>query len=148
MGLGDGDGNSSTERHPLHSYSAPGVYEVCLTVSNESSSNTSCQTLFLGVSSTEEESAIDVSIFPNPVRDNLRLTLHNYLPQDATLRLINISGQQVLATKVIGGVNMIDVSGLSSGTYVYEVREGLSVCLLYTSPSPRDLSTSRMPSSA
>ena len=27
-------------------------------------------------------------------------------------------------------------------------REGPSVCLLYTSPSPRDLSTSRMPSSA
>ena len=25
---------------------------------------------------------------------------------------------------------------------------GMSVCLLYTSPSPRDLSTSRMPSSA
>ena len=25
---------------------------------------------------------------------------------------------------------------------------GLSICLLYTSPSPRDLSTSRMPSSA
>ena len=27
-------------------------------------------------------------------------------------------------------------------------REGIDVCLLYTSPSPRDLSTSRMPSSA
>ena len=26
--------------------------------------------------------------------------------------------------------------------------DGLSACLLYTSPSPRDLSTSRMPSSA
>ena len=26
--------------------------------------------------------------------------------------------------------------------------ERLSICLLYTSPSPRDLSTSRMPSSA
>ena len=29
-----------------------------------------------------------------------------------------------------------------------EVYEGMIVCLLYTSPSPRDLSTSRMPSSA
>ena len=28
------------------------------------------------------------------------------------------------------------------------VRDGSTVCLLYTSPSPRDLSTSRMPSSA
>ena len=29
-----------------------------------------------------------------------------------------------------------------------EVDEGVNTCLLYTSPSPRDLSTSRMPSSA
>ena len=29
-----------------------------------------------------------------------------------------------------------------------EAEEGLEACLLYTSPSPRDLSTSRMPSSA
>ena len=28
------------------------------------------------------------------------------------------------------------------------VTEEISICLLYTSPSPRDLSTSRMPSSA
>ena len=31
---------------------------------------------------------------------------------------------------------------------VEELRETLTNCLLYTSPSPRDLSTSRMPSSA
>ena len=31
---------------------------------------------------------------------------------------------------------------------IKEVPKGLHTCLLYTSPSPRDLSTSRMPSSA
>ena len=30
----------------------------------------------------------------------------------------------------------------------YDIRNFLKSCLLYTSPSPRDLSTSRMPSSA
>ena len=36
------------------------------------------------------------------------------------------------------------------GVYLYEAdgNGGYSYCLLYTSPSPRDLSTSRMPSSA
>ena len=29
-----------------------------------------------------------------------------------------------------------------------QIAENINVCLLYTSPSPRDLSTSRMPSSA
>ena len=41
-----------------------------------------------------------------------------------------------------GGVKRI------SGLIYEETRGVLKVCLLYTSPSPRDLSTSRMPSSA
>ena len=39
------------------------------------------------------------------------------------------------------------VAGLSTGTGI-ETVAGAVTCLLYTSPSPRDLSTSRMPSSA
>ena len=34
------------------------------------------------------------------------------------------------------------------GTNEYPVKVDMLTCLLYTSPSPRDLSTSRMPSSA
>ena len=39
------------------------------------------------------------------------------------------------------------IYGVKVGLELF-VSEGPSVCLLYTSPSPRDLSTSRMPSSA
>ena len=42
----------------------------------------------------------------------------------------------------IGAIKMIDL-----GVYDLEKKEYVR-CLLYTSPSPRDLSTSRMPSSA
>ena len=35
-----------------------------------------------------------------------------------------------------------------SGNQLRTARRSLNICLLYTSPSPRDLSTSRMPSSA
>ncbi|MCB0546857.1 MAG: PKD domain-containing protein [Phaeodactylibacter sp.] len=37
-----GDGSSSTQANPQHSYSIPGVYEVCLTVSNSCGSTQSC----------------------------------------------------------------------------------------------------------
>ena len=43
------------------------------------------------------------------------------------------------------------VKGLQGSSLLESIRETFSdekVCLLYTSPSPRDLSTSRMPSSA
>ena len=38
-------------------------------------------------------------------------------------------------------------NGQTQGEHAYSVAQH-SICLLYTSPSPRDLSTSRMPSSA
>ena len=41
-----------------------------------------------------------------------------------------------------------DGKGYVDGSYVHANTYFLSICLLYTSPSPRDLSTSRMPSSA
>ena len=41
-----------------------------------------------------------------------------------------------------------NVSNTLFGEYQFQRRFGDNGCLLYTSPSPRDLSTSRMPSSA
>ena len=50
--------------------------------------------------------------------------------------IINIDDYVVNLSK-----KMIDIMYAAPGV-------GLAACLLYTSPSPRDLSTSRMPSSA
>ena len=54
---------------------------------------------------------------------------------------IGISGQR--GTKI-----EFDAVGVDVHTRGKRTDEMLQVCLLYTSPSPRDLSTSRMPSSA
>ena len=42
---------------------------------------------------------------------------------------------------------LVVASGTSS-RHVKSLADNVMICLLYTSPSPRDLSTSRMPSSA
>ena len=59
--------------------------------------------------------------------------------------------QHLSADVILERVNNDDSTGNVSKATVYNtlnlfVKEG--ICLLYTSPSPRDLSTSRMPSSA
>ena len=48
------------------------------------------------------------------------------------------------ASELIDGGNM----GCCYSDSEYDAETGEHICLLYTSPSPRDLSTSRMPSSA
>ena len=59
--------------------------------------------------------------------------------------------ENVPITKEEVRVVQISKARLKPGMIVYDIGCGsgsISVCLLYTSPSPRDLSTSRMPSSA
>jgi len=38
-----GDGNTSTEQNPIHTYTSSGTFNVCLTASNSTGSNTACQ---------------------------------------------------------------------------------------------------------
>ena len=52
-----------------------------------------------------------------------------------------------LLKKLKGAVNEIETEE-ELNEYLARNGEQMTVCLLYTSPSPRDLSTSRMPSSA
>ncbi len=42
-----GDGSSSTEMYPYHTYNAAGVYDVCLTVTNENCFENSCQQVII-----------------------------------------------------------------------------------------------------
>ena len=52
---------------------------------------------------------------------------------------------QLIATRIVSG---LPIFASKESLYFETGWDPLSTCLLYTSPSPRDLSTSRMPSSA
>ena len=74
------------------------------------------------------------------IRQSMRLALPLMIGQLATI------GIWTSDTIVMG---WIDTSSLAAGTLASRFYQPFFfLCLLYTSPSPRDLSTSRMPSSA
>ena len=58
-----------------------------------------------------------------------------------------ITGKDHLKFRVRSNEGFIDAIGFSMGSRLQELQSG-SICLLYTSPSPRDRTRSRMPSSA
>jgi len=61
------------------------------------------------------------------------------------LRILSLEG--LVKRNIHRGIAVAQLS-LKDVHEIYHVRRLLEICLLYTSPSPRDLSTSRMPSSA
>ena len=64
-------------------------------------------------------------------------------PEDVYQELVDL-GVPDISMEVVGS----DLEMYDEGIRLYEKFGPVCTCLLYTSPSPRDLSTSRMPSSA
>ncbi len=124
--FGDATLKSNT-RHPYHTYANNGTYQVCLTVGNENSSHTSCRTITIGTSSSDDEtlsSKADVTLFPNPVEDYLLVTLGEYIPQHGQMIIYDNSGRPIHTQRIYYGQNNVDMSGLAAGMYVWKMVDG------------------------
>ncbi|MCB9338876.1 MAG: PKD domain-containing protein [Lewinellaceae bacterium] len=121
-----GDGSTSQDTSPVHTFPGGGTYEVCLTVSNPYSSDTFCKVLQLGPSATEGRPVpqVEVSVFPNPAQSftNVRLG-GDYLPRNARLTLYAATGHLVHSQHVTAGWGVVPLEGLASGIYFWEVRD-------------------------
>lgn len=99
-----GDGNISTERHPTHTYSAPGTYGVSLTVTNSSGTDTEIKTNYITVAAASpivtfvatEDAHVD-SAKPKANYGNVK-----------TLKVRNAATDQIAYLK-------FDVTGLNGG---------------------------------
>lgn len=106
-------------RHPWHTFPAPGVYEVCLTVSNVNSTDTHCKTLYLGVSAQDNpvlQSQITVS--PNPFTDRLSVAL-NASVRSPVFRLFDATGRLVRTEPLALGIHELETNGLPAGMYFW-----------------------------
>lgn len=122
-----GEGSSSTDTLPAHTFPGPGTYEVCLTVSNANGSDTKCKTLaFTEPVSTalELETAPLATAFPNPFRERFSLSLRaGWLPVHANAVVYDAMGRPVLTQRLSAGFNTLDLSGHPAGVYTWRVEE-------------------------
>ena len=131
-----GDGSSNTSLYPSHTYSAPGVYNICLSLTVSCGSSTticmnssiyrgngnSLQVAYINVVDPNLITGIPVQskttellVYPNPAKD--QLTIEGNIP-GATLVITDLLGKTVL-TKVQNETNsVIDISNLSPGIYI------------------------------
>ena len=109
-----GDGTTFTGKYPYyHTYAADGIYDVCLTVSNENSSHQTCETLYLGVTNTTDTfDDSDISLTPNPVDEIALLQIHNYLPKEARFDVFTLEGKLLMSRKVGHGWNEMQLGKL------------------------------------
>ena len=92
-----------------------------------------------------------VKEYPNPYGDNFRVVedFNLNMKEGEFISLIGHSGcGKSTVLTMLAGLNEISDGGIIVGNKEISGPGPDRSCLLYTSPSPRDLSTSRMPSSA
>ena len=83
--------------------------------------------------------ALEIPLFLSPAACGFPSPAQDYVEQTIDLNQLCIAHPAATYFVRAAGDSMVD----------HGIRDGdLLICLLYTSPSPRDLSTSRMPSSA
>lgn len=121
-----GDGNSSTMQNPTHTYTASGVYTVCLTATNaDGCANTVCQSVTVIIDGIADFDFLStLNIFPNPANELLMVEMKGVPNAQATLNIFDIEGRNVLQKGVglSGDVRFkVDVASLDAGTYFMEV---------------------------
>ncbi len=118
-----GDGTVSQDTSPVHVFPLPGVYQVCLTVSNVNGSNTQCQPVW--VTNTSATAApvlppVPLQVEPNPFGTYLSVTLGVQL-RNPTFRLYDTYGRVVREAAVAYGITEINTTDIAAGLYFWEV---------------------------
>lgn len=119
-----GDGNSSTDQNPNHSYTASGTYDVTLIVYSGCDYDTITQPVTVLLSAiSERPENLEVNAYPNPASDVLNIEVSGN--GNAVIEIIDMHGKVVreLPMTLKGGkmIETINLNGLSSGIYQLQI---------------------------
>ena len=124
-----GDGESSTEPNPVHTYAEPGEYEVTLTVMNECGFNSITQTVVVMANAVGEISGIsEFNVYPNPNDGRFTMILRGESRGDLEISFTNVLGQTIMQSQLdfrTGNVTKeFSFNDLAAGVYIFQIRSG------------------------
>jgi hypothetical protein len=117
-----GDGNSSQEQNPVHTYAATGNYTVCLIAGNAHASDTFCRQINVGTIGVEQLPAIPkVKVSPNPFSSTLRIDLPAQVGSTPHFVLYDLFGREIYATDLQDFTTDIPLAHAPAGVYAWRM---------------------------
>ncbi|MCG9910582.1 MAG: PKD domain-containing protein [Flavobacteriales bacterium] len=127
-----GDGMTSSDVNPLHTYNTAGTYEVVLTASNSTNTCSAVSTLSVTVSeaatsSVEEAEKENVKMWN--VDNQVFITFAVPMEGKTTFTLYDAAGKRVMNTQLTNaqGTVTVDCGVLAAGSYTVELSNGQKV---------------------
>ncbi len=125
-----GDGTTSTELQPVHTYALPDLYTVCLTVTIDGplAPDTCALSVCLPIElmplvGFEEEAAGAFSVSPNPCADVL-VVRSAVGSAKWSAEVLDAQGRRCWSGMLNDGPDAVDVSTLDAGPYLLRVQDG------------------------
>lgn len=132
-----GDGNTSTQQYPIHTYAVPGHYIICLTITDTTGCTfTTCDSTYRITSqgiigtlvvlspftSVDDYVGAVNSIYPNPASETLSVSFNKFIQGE--LRILDMAGREVRKENINTNNVKVDVSNLPVGFYDLSVFSG------------------------
>ncbi len=121
-----GDGSSSIQVNPSHTYSIPGAYTVTLTATNDCGSATFTQVVSATSASTEPSWLTSFQLSPNPSRGLVNIDMSGQAQESLLFTLLNPGGQNVFQESFDFKSDRLkrsfDFSHLPTGMYILQVQ--------------------------
>lgn len=115
-----GDGSTSTQQNPTHTYAANGTYTVCLTVTSaDGCIDVVCNDVIVSSIGLNTLDLLSFDIYPNPTSGELNVV--SPMEDVVTYELTSIDGKVVQTGKLKQGANELNVDTVEAGTYILRV---------------------------
>lgn len=112
-----GDGNTSTQQNPTHTYAATGNYTVTLTINNACSSQ-DVVSFVTSVATLGEQ--MKMALVPNPTTDQTTLRFNQPIPEDIQIEVLAVDGKLLQSNTMTKGQTnqVLDLTSYPAAVYL------------------------------